>query len=423
MKKIISLIIFSILLLAGCGGSADSGDDKLVVWSHFEGPIRPALEAWAAESGKEIEFVLIPWEDRQNKFSTALGTNQEPDIIIGGREDLGMYGSQGKLVAMDDVEEIASTDSYKKYLESTLPLTLEPGQYNGKNYGVGWEVPSTLFYYNTVVADECLGVSEPEDIEALMATPEDFYAIQDTMKEKCSDKFLLGDDNQFMWAWMDQRPMIDVATNEFKITEEWYEKLDDYKAAMDKGNFNYTFNEPESEVVGAKDHKFLGLVAPAWYTYKMAEYEQDGEWRIANPPFNTGDNGGSWIFITKSADNDLISDFLSKTILNSDYVVENMDTFNGVVPQQYVMDAFYAAGKNGESAVFGNQDISKKIMETAQEITEVVAANPYQTGVNNVLGEAIGGYLRTNTYATRDEVKEAIKSEILSLYPDTVFDY
>lgn len=428
MKKIIALLMFSILVLFGCSSDTTEmtgGDDVLTIWSHFTGPMEPALAYYEEQTGNETEFVLIPWEDATTKYASALGTSDAPDLFITGRTEVMPWINQGYIVSYDDVPEIAELEGYKTYMETTVPITLnqtiDPA--TGKNYGIGWEVPATMFYYNTVVAEECFGVSEPEEIEALMETKEEFYEMHTTMQETCPGTSLLTDTVQFFWAGFENSMPTTVNENgEIVVTQEFKDNTEMMKEAYStvgqEGGFAYTNNDANAEMVAAQNHDALGIIAPSWYTYRPKEFDQPGEWRVANPPFNVGNNGGAYLAMTTNADVDMVAEFYDMTFLNEQYIADNMEDFGYIHGCQGFMDYYYEQGGNGQDEYYGNQDITAKVLEAAEEITEVADPSIYESGLMGVLTTVGNGYFIDGTYATFDEMIDGYEQEVKSLYPE-----
>jgi hypothetical protein len=79
-----------------------------------------------------------------------------------------------------DMEDIIDVDSYTDH---AFAYTVEEGTYNGKLKAVSDAAYPGCFEYNIRIAEEVLGTSDPDEVQAMIDTPEKFIDVAKKMKE------------------------------------------------------------------------------------------------------------------------------------------------------------------------------------------------------------------------------------------------
>lgn len=171
-KKVIGLLLCAVMVsgtLAGCTnkakGESKSGstDEKvtLSVWvppldDDTQGNWGPLLKAFEEENNCEINLELVPWDNYQEKYTTALNAEEGPDIGYMYAEMFPTFIGSG---AVSDMREYLSDADYEEY------IYLDRGEMLGGMYGfpIVTGVPFVL-YYNEDILNE-LGEEPPKNWE------------------------------------------------------------------------------------------------------------------------------------------------------------------------------------------------------------------------------------------------------------------
>lgn len=170
------------------------GDDTETKW-------RPMLEEFEKENNVKVSMEIIPWENYQEKYSTAINAGEGPDV---GYMYAEMFPTFIDAKAIEDITPYLTDADYEKY------TYLKQAEMFGGTYGIPIVagVPFVM-YYNQDILDS-LGETAPE-------TWEDFERIckaatQDTDGDGKLDQygFSLGwntasfgsmNSNWYMWLW------------------------------------------------------------------------------------------------------------------------------------------------------------------------------------------------------------------------------
>jgi N,N'-diacetylchitobiose transport system substrate-binding protein len=190
------------LLLAGCGTPAaetadgggtseegapaaaePAGPSDLTVW-YMTGSLPDDVAAdlksdfESANDGVTVEYQVQQWDGIGEKLTTALASDEPPDVLEIGNTQVAQYAASGGLTDLTDtVGEFDNSDSW-------LPGLAEPGQWEGQTYGIPFYAGDRTVIYRTDMFEEA-GIEPPTSWDELLAT-------SDPLREQ------FGDDDRFM---------------------------------------------------------------------------------------------------------------------------------------------------------------------------------------------------------------------------------
>ena len=181
-KKWLSALLVTAMvtgLAAGCGNNgeeepSEDGGKTLEVWlapldDDTENNWGDLLTDWEEENDCTVNITIVPWDSYEETYTTALNSDQGPDVGYMYFEMFPNYIDSGAVVDMSEYVTEEDEAEYK-YLENGY---LMDGQY-------GWPlvtgVPFVL-YYNTDILNE-LGEQPPETWDDFVRICE--KATQDT---------------------------------------------------------------------------------------------------------------------------------------------------------------------------------------------------------------------------------------------------
>ncbi|MFF4485548.1 extracellular solute-binding protein [Streptomyces sp. NPDC001544] len=159
-----SALVASLALSAtACGGSdSDSGKSDgpvTITWwdtsnATNEAPTYQALIKQFEEANKNIKvkYVNVQFDQAQNKFDTAAGSQGAPDIL---RSEVGWtpaFAKKGYFLPLDGTEALADKDKFKSSL-------ITQAQYGGKTYGVPLVTDTLALVYNKALFKKA-GITE-----------------------------------------------------------------------------------------------------------------------------------------------------------------------------------------------------------------------------------------------------------------------
>jgi arabinogalactan oligomer / maltooligosaccharide transport system substrate-binding protein len=158
-----SAVLVSLALAAtACGGSDDSGKSDgpvTITWwdtsnATNEAPTYKALvkEFEAANKDVKVKYVNVPFDQAQNKFDTAAGSQGAPDLL---RSEVGWtpaFAKKSYFLPLDGTEALKDQAEFKSNL-------ITQAQYEGKTYGVPFVTDTLALVYNKALFEKA-GITE-----------------------------------------------------------------------------------------------------------------------------------------------------------------------------------------------------------------------------------------------------------------------
>lgn len=422
MKKLMSLLTIGILVLAGCstGGSSGSvenvGDEVLTIWGFYEGAPKVAMDYYEQQTGKKVEYQTIGWDDYQTKLNTVLGTDDAPDMLMLERSFMGTYLTTENILPMETL--LADDEQFKAYKENTAIATSGPGMVEDQVKAIGWENTASAFFYRSDLAKKCLSINSVEEMEAATETWDGYTQLYD--KLKASDDATCSKMAMFGYSDLNDGFLNDAGAykleedGSYLISKEYGKTLDTLKEIADTGMIYSPAREKTQVVSGNSKDLILGNISAAWATQAVLEYEQPGQWAVADTPLDFT-AGGTFLAATPQADTAMVKEFLDMTFLNEEWLVNNMDTF-GMVGNEKVMNQ-YLETTDGANEYFGGQNTVAKFAEINSNINDYTPVSVYDSGISTSLKEVYEAYVVTGTIKSADDAKVELQKKLQSLYP------
>ncbi|MDA3628519.1 extracellular solute-binding protein [Saccharopolyspora oryzae] len=146
------------LALAGCGGGPGVSDNTLTVWL-MDGSASDALidelnkEFEQSHPGMKVDYQIQQWNGIQDRLTTALASEDPPDVIELGNSQNPQFSAEGTLLDLT-----ADADALNK--SQWVPALGESGAWEGKQYGVPFYAANRVVVYNKQLFDQA-GITQP----------------------------------------------------------------------------------------------------------------------------------------------------------------------------------------------------------------------------------------------------------------------
>jgi N,N'-diacetylchitobiose transport system substrate-binding protein len=157
------------LATAGCGtggSSGDAGGKTLTVWL-MSGSAPTSLtdaldkEFSDAHPGVRVDYRVQQWDGIQQKLTTALTSNNPPDVIELGNTQTAQFAEQGTLLDLSDSVNDLNGGQW-------LPALKESGAWDGKQYGMPFYAANrTVIYRKDMFARAGIAAPPASDAEWL----------------------------------------------------------------------------------------------------------------------------------------------------------------------------------------------------------------------------------------------------------------
>lgn len=337
MKKLISLLMASILLLAGCSSGSGSNEangakeaaaekeevKEITVWawdpSFNIAAVEKAKEAYSSINPNiEVKVEEIAQNDVIQKLNSLLNSGSNKGLAnIVLIED---YRAQSFLSAYPDA--FYDMSSHIK-AEDFAPYKIGPTSYEGKQYGVPFDSGVTGLYYRTDYLEQA--GYKAEDLQNI--TWKEYIEIGKVVKEKTGKAMLSLDPSELSFlrvmlqsagSWYVKE---DGATPNLTGNETLKQVLQTYKEMMES-DIVRVHADWSQFVAGFNGGDVATIPSGNWMSAQVkAEQSQSGKWGIAPIPtlpdnpnsVHASNLGGSSWYVLNVPGAEQAADFLAKT--------------------------------------------------------------------------------------------------------------
>lgn len=402
------------------------------------------VAAWNAD---DVPFLIAQWKGLDYKSIQDDLANDAVDGIkfinfgVGGGDASEKYDNLFK--SGDDLDVyFCEADWALKYInddEKTLPLadlglgdsdfaniysyTDEIGKSSdGVRKGVSWQAAAGGFQYRADLAQEYLGVTSPEEMQAAIGDWDKFVEAAQTVSEKSSGKTALADTLGGMWqAYACGRTTPWVVDNALQIDDFCKEFADTAKALWDCGGVTKNGQWTDEWTAAGTNDTCMGYFVSTWgfggFALDAAGGEGGatyGKWAVCQGP-QPFFWGGTWIVVNPKTDNgEEARDFILSATSNEDQMSTYAVNKPEYVNNSKVMDDLISSNTVFNEKItnnLGGQNFYAELADNAKTIDFNGLITPYDATVKtdfiNVVKEQ---YLEGG--ASWDDTVEAFKDKI-----------
>ncbi|MUK88238.1 extracellular solute-binding protein [Ornithinibacillus sp. L9] len=398
MKKsklvlMISILSVMILSLVACGGDKESsggkdGEVTLNFWVFGATNYEELAKEYEKENpGVKIKVKTSETDDHHNSLFTSLSAGSgAPDIAMLEIDQLDRFKeAQDRFVNLYDVGAKEVQDQY-------LDWKWQIGENSDGDFlfGLPTDIGPKAMFYRTDLFEEAGLPTEPDEVEALIQSKEDFIKAGQQIKEKTGKPLL----DSMEMAY---RAIIDGAEESFfdeegnlLIENEGNAVRQAYDLAIELNELGlvgeYEMWTPEwGNAVNNGD--FAIELGAAWLKGWMLDNAPDasGKFRIATLPTEFAGNwGGSYIAVPAETEHEEEAYEFVKWLVSPDNQLASFKSDAGLFPSSpdvYEMDEF----KNTEDEFFGGQSTAQYFANAAQDISFIYKGTKYKPAHDEIL--------------------------------------
>ncbi len=452
-KRVVAVLMAAVTvagLLAGCGGSTDSGSGSGGAESTEEGKVIN-IYSWNDEFRTRLEAVYPEVESTSDDGTvTTLKDGTEIHWIINPNQD-GVY--QQKLdeallnqadAAADDKVDIflSETDYVFKYTDAdanvAMPLTdlgIDPDteladQYeftkttasdqNGVQRGSTWQCCPGLLVYRRDIAKDVFGTDDPQKVGEKVKDWDTLKTTAEELKEKGYYTFASYADTFRLYGNSIDEPWVESGDTVVKVNQNIMDWVNDSKEWLDAGYFDSTvkgqWNDDWNKAMSSSS-KVFAFLFPAWgvdFTLNPNWDGEEGAWAVTNPPqeYNWG---GSYIHACTGTDNpEHVKDIILSLTADKDNLLkiskDYLDYTNTVSGMQEA-----AQSDEFASDFLGGQNAYEYYAPVAENI-QIAPLSAYDQGCVELIQNSFSDYFQGNV--DFDRAKENFETAIKERYPD-----
>ena len=409
MKKMVAVaaaVACASLALVGCakkdGAKASAGKDasnKLVVWSftdELDGMITKYFQEDGRFKGKyEVEYSLTPTDQFPNKLDPVLASGSGcPDVFALEDAFVRKYVESGLLLDLTDV--------YNEIKDKMIAYPAEVGTYNGKVYGLSWQVTPGAVFYRRSLAKKYLGTDDPAEVQKHLANWNKFLETADLLKSKSNGNcYIVSSTGDLFKPYSSGRKSPWVVNDKLVIDPLMEEYMDMCKTLHDKGLEGRVGQWSEGWFAGMKgvladesgnQKEVFSYFLPTWglhYVLKTNAPETSGDWAMCAGPVGYR-WGGTWVGAWAKTKNPNAAKELIKYVATDDAFLEAWAKDTGdVVSNAKVIDK--VKGTFSEPFL-GGQNHYAEFAEMAKSVNGKLSQGTDQA-IEGIFGEAVGAYV------------------------------
>ena len=407
MKKLVAVaaaVACASLALVGCAkkDGASAGKDasnKLVVWSftdELDGMITKYFQEDGRFKGKyEVEYSLTPTDQFPNKLDPVLASGSGcPDVFALEDAFVRKYVESGLLLDLTDV--------YNEIKDKMIAYPAEVGTYNGKVYGLSWQVTPGAVFYRRSLAKKYLGTDDPAEVQKALANWDKFLETAELLKNKSNGNcYIISSTGDLFKPYASGRKDPWVVNNKLVVDPLMEEYMKMCKVLKDRGLEGRVGQWSEGWFAGMKGvladeagntKEVFSYFLPTWglhYVLKTNAPETSGDWAMCAGPVGYR-WGGTWVGAWAKTKNPNAAKELIKYVATDDTFLENWAKDTGDVVSNAKVIA--KVKDNFSEAFLGGQNHYAEFAELAKSVNGKLSQGTDQA-IEGIFGEAVGSYV------------------------------
>lgn len=426
MKRALFLIVLLVIGLFPAVAQENSDiSGKIVIWG-WTAAINDTLQAsgviddfLAAYPNVEVEIVNYQPTDVYTNLPLALTAGQGAcDVCLVESSHLSQFVHLGGLLDL--------TDRIEPYVDSMNQYRWQDATLDGRIYAVPWDSGPVVMYYRRDVFEKAGLSSEPEEVEELVATWDDYYDVCATIKEEtglyCFAHNKANNSGRLyeMMLWQQGLGYYDAETGEVTVDSPQniatLETLGRFWEA-DLVSDNLEWTDPWYAEFASLDAPIATFIEASWMEVFLKSWiapGTEGLWGVTRmPAFEAGqvraaNDGGSTFVIPEQSQNPEAAWAFVEFALTRPESQLKMFEISGFIP---ALETTYSDALFSEpDPYFAEQNTRQIYAEVVQEIPSATVYGPDYGMMNSAVATAIQRYAAGE--ATAEEALREAAEEI-----------
>ena len=352
--------------------------------------------------------------DASTKYATYLNSGDDVDLFVAEAGWILNYINDDSFSApLSDLGITA--DDYKDAYQYTVEIGTDN---NGVLKGASWQAAAGGYAYNADLAEQYLGVTSPEEMQAKIDSWDKFEATAAELKEASDGKVTIAATIGGLWqafSTAKNAAWVDGTTIKTDVAKEFTDMVKGY---VDNGYVDPTVDQWSTDWTNVGlNGETLGYFYSTWCLGEGAQLEQNGgnagNWRIVRGP-QAFFWGGSWLCVSPNCNTaDQAADFIRQFTVNADTMEEYALYSGDFVNNKVAMDKIVAEGSNS-NALLGGQDQFAVLADVAAGIKMSDSISKYDQSLKDTFLKT----LKDNINKDTDAILDAFTSQALADNPD-----
>jgi len=352
--------------------------------------------------------------DASTKYATYLNSGDDVDLFVAEAGWILNYINDDSFSA--PLADLGITaDDYKDAYQYTVEIGTDN---NGVLKGASWQAAAGGYAYNADLAEQYLGVTSPEEMQAKIDSWDKFEATAAELKEASEGKVTIAATIGGLWqafSTAKNAAWVDGTTIKTDVAKEFTDMVKGY---VDNGYVDPSVEQWSTDWTNVGlNGETLGYFYSTWCLGEGAQLEQNGgnagNWRIVLGP-QAFFWGGSWLCVSPNCNTaDQAADFIRQFTVNADTMEEYALYSGDFVNNKVAMDKIVADGSNS-NALLGGQDQFAVLADVAAGIKMSDSISKYDQSLKDTFLTT----LKDNIDKDTDAILDAFTTQALADNPD-----
>ena len=352
--------------------------------------------------------------DASTKYATYLNSGDDVDLFVAEAGWILNYINDDSFSApLSDLGITA--DDYKDAYQYTVEIGTDN---NGVLKGASWQAAAGGYAYNADLAEQYLGVTSPEEMQAKIDSWDKFEATAAELKEASDGKVTIAATIGGLWqafSTAKNAAWVDGTTIKTDVAKEFTDMVKGY---VDNGYVDPTVDQWSTDWTNVGlNGETLGYFYSTWCLGEGAQLEQNGgnagNWRIINGP-QTFFWGGSWLCLSPKCNTKLEAQKFVKAFTADKDTMKAYALYSGdFANNKAAMEEIVAEGSNS-NALLGGQDQFAVLSDVAANIKMSDSISKYDQSLKDTFLTA----LKDNISEDTDTIISKFTSDALAANPD-----
>lgn len=409
LYKIFLPFLLLMPMLAACGSNANNGKIQLVMW-YWDTGLDDTLVNQVNTVFPNIHLTAEKISDFDDKLRTSMAAqNGVPDITTINSNIATYFPDEDQFY---DLRTLGANDVKSQYLSWKWNLGTAP---DGKQIGFPIDTgPTALFYRPDIFAKAGLP-TDPQQVSERFKTWDDYFQAGEQLKNATQGKSYIIDNINTIYAYMmaqSPKQFFDPTSGQYIGDQAYMKQIWDETVKANQMKIS-----PKVEDQGWPQALSTGLVAgfigAVWRKQDLANGAPDtsGKWRIARSPGGDGNNGGSFLAITRYCQHPQEALAVIKWLESPQ---NQVTAYKDVQLYPSAIAAFNNPGMHSHEAFYGGQDTTQIFAAAAKNVPTVYMGAGDDTARNTFLEQlSLVEYQNKNPEQAWNDTQTEIRREIL----------
>lgn len=409
LYKVFLPFLLLLPMLAACGNNANNGKIQLVLW-YWDTGLDDTLVNQINTVFPNIHLTAEKISDFDDKLRTSMAAqNGVPDITTINSNIATYFPDEDQFY---DLRTLGADSVKSQYLSWKWNLGTAP---DGKQIGFPIDTgPTALFYRPDLFAKAGLP-TDPQQVSERLKTWDDYFEAGEQLKKATQGKSYIIDNINTIYTYMmaqSSKQFFDPTTGQYIGDQAYMKRIWDETVKANQMQVS-----PKVEDQGWNQAVSNGLVAgfigAVWRKQDLANGAPDakGKWRIARSPGGDGNNGGSFLAITRYCQHPQEALAVIKWLESPQ---NQVTAYKDVQLYPSAIDAFNNPAMHSNEAFYGGQDTTQIFAPAAKNIPTIYMGSGDDAARNTFLEQlSLVEFQNKNPEQAWNDTQTEIRREIL----------